>query len=403
MPTGLLQDLKVVEWGNFISAAYCAKLLADIGAQVTKVEAPRTGDELRQIGPFFPGAEGPEASAFFLYLNTNKESVTLDVTTEEGRELLHGLLDGADFFIENHTPAEMKALGLDYASLKQRHPNLIVVSITAFGQTGPYRDYVGSDLISFQTGGFGNGCPGAVTDPANERPLRAGGHQADFLSGLYGAAGAMHGLFHRNLNNEGVQIDVSGQEAIASIMYGQVAGYTADGAFTKRGAEDAINTRLTPCQDGWFMTNLGDDRYWANWVGVMGNPEWAESDLFNSREARRANLPLARPHIEEWTMQHSKVDIHLAAQGARVPVLPTNNIDEVVASPQYQAREYFVEAANTSGRKVKVPGAPYSFSKTPWSLRTDAPALGEHTDQVLTERLHLDPARVAELRARGVI
>lgn len=399
MSQGPLADLRIVEWGDLIPAPYCAKLLADLGAEVIKVESLPGGDPCRFRGPFLPDAPHPEASALFLYLNTNKYGVTLNLETPTGRELFHQLLDQADFLVEGHLPKEMERLQLDYATLHQRHPRLIVVSLTPFGQTGPYRDYVGSDLVNFQIGGFGNGTPGPVDDPRHP-PLRMGGHQNDFTQGAYGANGALHGWFCREVDGEGQHVDVSGQATSASQMrYGRVNNYAMTGQ---------LANRLTPqvsghfrCKDGYFRVSAGNDVQWAAWAEVMGNPEWSKDEAFSDRASRQSmrNSPRTKALIEEWAQQYTKDEIRAMAQAKRIPLLPTNTVEEIVHNPQMEARGFLVEATHSSGRSAVVPGAPYAFSATPWSLRLPAPRLGEHTGTILKERLGVSDQELAALRA----
>lgn len=404
MSHGPLADLRIIEWGESIPTSYCSKLLGDLGAEVIKIESLPSGDPCRFKGPFLPDAPHPDASALFLYLNTNKYSVTLNLETPTGREILHQLLDQSDFFLEGRLPKDMERLELDYDTLHKHHPKLIVVSLTPFGQKGPYRNYVTSDLVSFQIGGFGNGTPGRGGNP-DDPPLRSGGRQADFTQGAYGATGALHGWFCREVDGQGQHVDVSEQAAVASQMqYGRVSNYTIAGQLQNR-LSAGMGVGLITCKDGYFGVNYTGDDQWKNWVAIMGDPDWSKDEAFTNEDTRMQNRgsPKTKALIEAWTQQYTKDEIREMAQAKRIPLLPTNTIEEIVQSAQMQARGYFVEASQSSGNKALVPGAPYNFSSTPWSLRSPAPRLGEHTSIILRERLRVNEKELANLRAALII
>ena len=401
MPQGPLTGLKVVEIGEYISAPYCSKLLADLGAEVIKVEPLPGGDRVRMKGPFLPETPHPEGSALSIYLNTNKYGVTLDLEKATGREILHRLLAQADFMVDNHLPREVERMGLDYPTLHERHPRLIQVYITPFGLRGPYRDYVASDLVSFHMGGFGYHCPGKLENPEEQPPLRAGGRQSHFVGGLYAAAGALHAWFYRELSGEGALVDQSEQEAVASMLYGPGTGAEQQG---KRGqGGPGIEIRPLACKDGYFGFTAMQEHQWNSWVEIIGNPEWAQDERIANPATRMQNLGFANAWIEEWAQQYTKVELHLMGQERRVPVLPVNTTEEAVKSSQLKERGYFVEASHSSGSRVVVPGAPYKFSATPWGLRLPAPRLGEHTEMILRERIGMDKEEEAALKKSGLL
>jgi crotonobetainyl-CoA:carnitine CoA-transferase CaiB-like acyl-CoA transferase len=405
MATAALADLRIIEWGEGISAPYCAKLLADLGAEVIKVEVLPSGDPARRMAPRLPGAAHLDGSALFLYLNTNKHGVALDVETATGREILHRLLDQADIFVENHAPATMDRLGLDYPSLRARHPALIVVSIAPFGQTGPYRDYRTSDLVSVQMGGYGFLVPGPVEDPVTQPPLRLGGRQTHYLAGAHGAIAALQAWFLREQTGEGRQADVSEHEAAASLM----SLYLQDSTFgdtppqRQKTAGSPLIGVLLACKDGYVKTHFIMRHHWERFVELMGSPDWATPDLF---EGWRSGLSDIEPYLERiqaWTRQYTKADVHAMAQAARIPVLPFNTVEDFVRSPQTHARGFLVEARDGAGHRAVVPGAPYRFEGTPSELRGPAPLLGEHTTPLLRERLGYGDEQLRLLQASGVI
>ena len=225
---GALSDLRVVEYAHFISGPYCTKRLADLGAEVIKVEDPGGGDVARRTGPFLCDVPGPHRSGLFLYLNTNKLGVTLNIRSPAGLNLLKKLLAEADVFVENNPPAVARDLGIDYDSLKEINPRLVVTSITSFGQDGPYCAYNANDLISAHFGGVSYITPGRVSDTAKFPPLRPGGRQIDYIAGSTGALATMFAVFARRLSGKGQHVDVSEQEAIASFIRMEIAFYTHD-------------------------------------------------------------------------------------------------------------------------------------------------------------------------------
>ena len=217
---GALSGLKVVEYASFVSGPYCARLLADAGAQVIKVEPPE-GDEARRRGPFPDDTSDPNRSGLFMYLNINKKGVTLDLSRPEARDVFLDLLKDADVLVENNPPLIMREQGLDFPTLHALYPGLIVVSLTHFGQTGPYRDYRGDDLVATNMGGLAYSTPGLpdhVEDPMKEPPLKPATYLSDFVAGLVGAVATFLALFSRTRGGAGRQVDVSQQEAIASMM-----------------------------------------------------------------------------------------------------------------------------------------------------------------------------------------
>ena len=214
MADSALSGLKVVELGDFIAAPYCAKLMADMGAEVIKIEPPGLGDSARRYGPFPNDEPHSERSLLFAYMNTSKLGITLDVTKPLGKRVFRELLKDADVLVEANPPKTMEELGLDYDSIKDVNPGLIVTSITPFGQTGPYRDYKATELVSFHIGGIGYPTPGDVVNPDTSPPMKAPGHQADIMAGVTGASASMTALFAREFTGEGQHIDVSEQETL---------------------------------------------------------------------------------------------------------------------------------------------------------------------------------------------
>jgi len=406
MTKGALSDLKVIEWGEFISAPYCAKLLADLGAEVIKIEAPGVGDEARRFGPFPGDVPHPEKSGLFLYCNTNKLGITLDVRKATGKKILLTLIKEADIFIENHPPQEMEKLDLDFESLKKINPKLIMTSLTPFGQTGPHRNYKATDLVSFHMGGYGYHITGAVDDPNSDPPLKPRGHHANFAAGITGAAATLSAVFARKKTDRGQHVDISEQEAQVPFVFGNVANYTYEGKGNNRSRSKNPPTGIVavlPAKDGAVSISPRENHLWARWVEVMGNPEWAKDERFKDRASRVKHWSDLQPLIAEWTKEHPKDEIYRTAQAKRVPVFPVNTIEAVFQAEQFTARGFFKEIDHPVAGTLTYPTAPYQFSRTPWEVIKPAPLLGEHNEAILCQRLGYSKSDLVKLREGGII
>ena len=405
MSIGALSNLKVVEYSQFISGPYCGKLIADLGAEVIKVEKPGFGDRARSYGPFLRDIPHPERSGLFLYLNTNKLGVTLDVRSVTGKELFKELVKRADILVENNSPQEMEELGLDYESLHEVNPRLVVTSITPFGQTGPYRDYKACDLVSLHISGTAYVNPlFGVEDPEHEPPLKVPAHQGDFIAGLSGALGTMSAAIAQQVTGLGQHVDLSEQDALASMARQEAVFSTYEGYLWKRARGPRGFEMFTLlCRDGYVAVNPATDQFWASLVEMMGNPDWTKSELCQDRVARRTNWNEIELLLGEWTREHTTEEVSRAAQANRIPCMPVYTAKEVVNAEQLEAREFFVEVEHKEAGKVKYPGAPYKLSGTPWSVNRPAPLLGEHNVEVYCGVLGYTKQDLVKMRQAGVI
>ena len=404
MVAGALSDLKIIELADFITGPYCAKVLADLGAEVIKVEPP-TGDTARRWGPFGNDVPHPERSGLFLYLNTSKLGVTLDIDTGTGRDLLRRLVATADIIVENYPPGWIEDRGLGYDALSAENPGLIMTSITPFGQTGPYREFLATDLVSLQTGGLGYGIPGDIEDPQLP-PLKACGEQAEFLAGMMGALATMHAVFAREQDGRGSHVDVSTQAAVACGNFGNVATYDYEGRVPSRlRAEGSQGTTAITfsCKDGDACFVLMEERQWRDWVDVMGKPDWTTDPRFRDHEARMQNREALEAFLGDWCRQYTKAEVYRLAQAKRIPIMPIHTMDEVVRSPQLQARGFFRELRHPIAGNITYPGAPYQFSETPWQFTEAAPTLGQHNELVFGERLGYPRESLVRLRQAGIV
>lgn len=405
-PVGALDGLKVVELPCFdpmpyFAAAMAGKLLGDLGAEVIKVEPPGEGAAERRWGPFRGANRDRETTGLHLYLNTNKLGVTIDLGEARGRELVERLLADADILINPNAPALNRRIGLLPNDLIARFPRLVVVSTTFFGTDSPYRDLRGGDLVATHMSVVGYGTPmQQVTDPAKHPPLRLGGRQSDYVTGYTAAAAALCAIHGRKRNGgAGMHVDVSQWLAMVQMCRPELSIYThesPEGAYRRRLLirKKTSLQYMFPCKDGWVSFALATNRHWRGTKKLMGNPEWAEAEMFSTIEARLANSDALEAVLCEWLTTRGKQEVFDLAQAEHVPAFPVNTPGEVANNPQYAARGYFVDCAHPVAGTVRMPGAPMILSRTPWRLRTPAPRLGEHNAEILGKRLGLEPEEV---------
>jgi crotonobetainyl-CoA:carnitine CoA-transferase CaiB-like acyl-CoA transferase len=379
MSEAALAGIRVVEFGEMVSAPYCAKLFSDFGADVIKVELPG-GDTARSWGPFPQDRPHPEKSGLFHFLNTNKRSVTLDPADAGGREDLLALLADADVLIENFLPKQWREWGLDYAALSAMNSSLVMISITPFGQTGPYADWNGYDLNAYHLTGSSSrycGRPG-------EQPLEHGTYAADFFGAAAGAAWGLAATLGRERAGGGQQLDVSCAEAIAATFVGgqNIGGYAQDGKFDKRtgvGMPLGAPATIMPCRDGHVWMLALETGQWKGLVEVMGNPEWAQLDMFDDMFMRAQNADVIYPFIEEWTMQHGKAEIMEMCQAAGCPVTAVFTVKEAAEHPHLKERGYIIDLEHPELGSFRDLGAPFLLPASPGGPRSAAPLQGEHT------------------------
>jgi CoA:oxalate CoA-transferase len=403
MKMGALGDLKVLEFSEFITGPYCGKMLADLGADVIKIEKPVEGDCARHWGPFSGDVPHMEKSGLFLFLNTNKSGITLDVESERGREIFQRLAAWADVLIENYPPRETARLGFDYSSLKKVNPSLIMTSITPFGQTGPYKDYKGSDLINshMSSEAFGNPAEG-VNDMERYSPLRGPMHTADFMTGLTAAVCTMSAVIGRRGNQSGRHIDISAQEALASVTRQELAFCLCEGLYpTRQIGRKRRGGILYPCKDGYVCIWIGP--HWQKLVKMMGDPDWTHTELFENAASREQHMEDCNRLIELWTREYTMAEIDRMGIVHDVPLSPVHNVKELVADEQLAYRNFFVEIDHPLAGKLKYPGAPYKLSATPWEVKRPAPLLGEHNEEVYNRVLGYSQHDLMRLKEAGII
>ncbi len=399
-----LGSVRVLEYAQSVSGPHCAKMLADLGAEVVKIEPPAGGDRTRRAGPFPQGVPDPKRSGLFLYLNANKRSVTLDPTSSAGRRLFEELVERCDVLVDSWPGARLGDIGLGYEALAVRCPRLVMVSITPFGDSGPYRAYKASELVTYHVSGLGYVTPRGATDPARP-PLKAGGRLAQFFAGLNGAVATMAALLARRRTGRGQHVDVSQQECLLPMLRRDVAAYCYGGEVASRLMRSwkIAPNDIVPCKDGHVFIAAVEETQWQRLVDLMGRPAWAADGRFRDRLGRAEHWDSLKPLIEAWSLQRSKAEICQAAQASRVPISPVNTAADLLASPHLAARGFFVDVEHPGAGAGPYPGAPYRFAATPWRIRRPAPQLGEHNAEVYGEWLGHSPEELVTLRRTGVI
>ncbi|MFN8624760.1 MAG: CoA transferase [Candidatus Binatia bacterium] len=384
---GALDGIRVIELAQGVAGPYCGKLFADYGADVIKVEPPGTGDVTRGWGPFPNDQADFEKSGLFFFLNTNKRSVALDVDTPGGRERLLDLVRAADVLIDSSRPRRLRARALDYDTLARLNPNLVMISCTPFGQTGPYSDWNGYDLNAYHLSGTGSRYCGLP----DREPLANGTFLADFMGGCAAAAWGLAALLGREQVGGGQHIDCSSAEVLAALVVGSlnIGGYVQDGVYhrrTGRGMGLACPARIYPCKDGWVFIIALETHQWKGLCRAMGDPEWAMPELFFELRSRGENRDFIDAMIEQWTLPRSKDAIMELCQAQGCPATALYDMADLARLPHLEERGYWVDLRHPTLGRVRTLGAPMRLPDCPGGPQAGAPLLGEHNAEVFAER-----------------
>ena len=403
MAESALAGVKVLEYCQMVAGPYCTKLMADLGAEVVKVEKPGCGDEARRRPPFFHDIPDPETSGLFLYLNTNKLGITLNVETEAGKKIFKDLVKEIDILVEDNPPGVMKEQGLDYETLRELNPRLIMTSITPFGQTGPYQDYKAYPLNAFQSGGEGYLTPSGVEN-VGRPPLKAGGFLGEYDSGLNAAIATMGALYWRKTSGLGQFVDISKQESLMSLnRMDVIVRYANERKLLTRAQQGVPYGGILPCKDDDYTVFVTwDPRQWERLVSMMGSPDWAKDEKFKDHGGRFEHGELLNALLVEWLVNYTKDELYHMGQAKGVPFGMVNTSKDLLDSEHLKEREFFVEIDHPRTGKVKYPSAPHKFSQTPWRLDRPAPLLGEHNEEIYRGRLGYSKEELIRLRNAGV-
>jgi CoA:oxalate CoA-transferase len=409
-PQGLT-GLRVLEVAEMVAGPYCGKLLASLGAEVIKIEAPPEGDPSRRRGPFPGDVPHPERSGMFLYLNTGKQGITLNLADPEGRMILRELGQKAEVIIHDQQPAQAGELGLDAESISQASPGLIVAALTPYGSSGPYADYRAYDINVFHAGGEGYLLPnGLALDTFPERaPIVAGSYMGSYQGGLTAAVGVLAAVYarssHPHLGKHGSEgaatgqfVDCSMQESQLALGYIPIQRLEAEGVVENRFSRFFRVGGVLPAQDGYVELLTLEHRQWESLVNLLGQPEWATPEKF--RDPAKYG-PEINQNLREWFGQHPKEWLYQQGQAHGVPVAPYYTPSEAFNSPQQRERGFYVLVNHPEAGQYEYAGVPFRFSETATRVAR-APLLGEHNRQVY-QALRYSPQDIVDLARAGVI
>ncbi|KOR23086.1 CaiB/BaiF CoA transferase family protein [Burkholderia cenocepacia] len=405
---GALSHIRVLDLTRVLAGPWCAQTLADFGADVIKVERPGAGDDTRHWGPPYlkdsDGADTAEA-AYYLAANRNKRSVTIDIATPEGQQIVRELAARSDVVLENYKVGQLKKYGLDYEALRAVKPDLVYCSVTGFGQTGPYAHRAGYDFIVQGIGGFMS-ITGERDGEPGGGPQKAGVAIADLATGLYSTIAVLAALAHRDRTGEGQYIDMALLDVQVALLANMNTNFLASGKPPVRWGNAHPN--IVPYQtfqtrDGWIIVAVGNDGQFRKFVEAGGRPELADDERFATNPSRVRHRDTLVPILAEMVKARGKADWIGALEAAGVPCGPINDLDEVFDNEQVIARGMQVSLPHPCGADVKLVRNPIRMSATPPDARTAPPLLGAQTEDVLRDMLGYDDVRIAALKAKQAI
>ena len=415
-PKGLLDGVRVVDLTHYFSGPYCTKLLATLGAEVIKIERLGSGDPMRSLGPFasalMPNSaagqgqrsthdEREENGAWFLYLNTSKKSLTLDLKSAEGKRVLRDLVASSQILVENFAPGVMDTLGLGYDGLRAVNPELVMTSISNYGQTGPRRDWKAAEINLYAAGGLMN-----ITGEPDYEPLKEGAPLSQLGAGQNAFVASMVGLIHAEDSGEGQHIDISIAEYATNILENAMMQYSYSGQeYTRVGNRGYGRAAwgIYPCQDGYVGIIAGPDQRWPEVAEIMEREELSDP-RFASRYGRLVHADEVDALMLPWLLDHDKVDVFKAGQEHGLAFTFVATMEDLLEMEQLTARDYFVELDHPVTGPLQYPGSPISPAtrSDAWVYRR-APLLGEHTNEILEYRLGYSTDQIMRLRDQGVI
>ena len=405
---GALSHIRVLDLTRVLAGPWCAQTLADLGADVIKIERPGAGDDTRHWGPPYlktpDGADTHEA-AYYLCANRNKRSVTVDIATPEGQAIVRELARTSDVVLENYKVGQLKKYGLDYESLKALKPDLVYCSVTGFGQTGPLAERAGYDFIVQGMGGFMS-VTGERDALPGGGPQKAGVAIADLMTGMYATVAVLAALVHRDRTGEGQAIDMALLDVQVAMLANVTSNYLVGGKAPQRWGnahQNIVPYQAFQTSDSWIIVAVGNDGQFRKFVEVGGRPELADDERFATNPERVRHRDVLVPIIAEMIKTRGKAQWIEALEAAGVPCGPINDLAEVFEDEQVRARGMRVEVPHPSGATAPLVRNPIRMSATAPEVRSAPPTLGEHTDTVLREVLGYDAATIAELRRKAVI
>jgi len=392
----LLDDVRVLDLAED-RGQYAGKFLADLGADVIKIEAP-LGSKARKTGPFKDDLPGLENSLYFIYYNTNKRGITLNLNTTVGRDLFKQLIKRADVLIEDSDAGTMESMNLGYPALCEINQYLIMASITGFGQNGPYRDYQAPDIVSFAAGGLMY-----ISGAENEPPVVAPCEQAYHASSLMAAFGIISALYLRLNTGKGQFLDISTHEVLASFSQGIMRYSVTAGSGGRTGSQFfAAPARIYPCKDGYVHLLVFYPGHWRSFLDMIGNPEILSDKAWYDATFRAKNRDLIDPITIEFTSKHTRAEITDLCQSRGIPCTPVNTPADICDDPHFIARDYIIEIEHpAAGMHSYFAPAP-DFTESPAVIRRPAPLLGQHNQEIYAELGYCDQDLI-QFKADGII
>ena len=408
LPKTALGHVRVLDLTRVLAGPWCAQNLADLGAEIIKVERPGSGDDTRSWGPPYARDEAgnnTSEAAYYLAANRSKQAITVDIATAEGQAIIRELAAISDVVLENYKVGQLKKYGLDYESLKQIKPDLVYCSITGFGQNGPYAHRAGYDFIVQGMGGFMS-LTGERDDLPGGGPQKAGIAITDLMTGMYATIAVMAALSHRDRTGEGQYIDMALLDVQVAMLANMNMNYLTTGIPPKRWGNAHPN--IVPYQtfatsDGHIIVAAGNDGQYKKFVHAGGRPELADDPRFSTNPARVQHRDTLVPLLAEMVRKKTKAEWLALLEGAGVPCGPINKLNEVFEDPQVQARQMQIELPHPTAGTVKLVASPMKLSATPISYTGAPPLLGQHTDTVLQKLLNYGDEQLQILKQKKVI
>ncbi len=397
MAQGPLSDLRVVEMGTLIAGPFCGQILADFGAEVIKIEDPKSGDPMRQWGRSLPKGLSP----WWPVIGRGKKSVTLNLRTPQGQGIARDLIGKADILVENFRPGTMEKWGMGYDALSAANAGLIMARVSGFGQTGPYAHRAGYGLIGEAMGGLRH-----ITGEPDRPPARAGVSIGDSLAATHAVMGILMALHHRANTGRGQVIDAAIYESVLAMMENMVTEYDLTGYVRERSGAvlpGIAPSNVYPTSDGMVLIGGNGDTVFARLCETMGQPALKDDPRYVSHASRGVNQTELDTHISVWTKGFASADLLALLEANGVPCGRVFSAPDMLTDPQYAARQSIVEVDHPVFGKLKMQNVHPKLSETPGEVRWPGPGLGEHTDDVLAEVLGLAPGAVADLHKTGVV
>ena len=405
---GSLSHIRVLDLSRVLAGPWCTQNLADLGADVIKVEKPLEGDDTRHWGPPFArdsyGQETTE-SAYYICINRNKRSITVDISRPEGQEIIRQLALESDVVIENYKVGQLAKYGLDYESLKKIKANLIYCSITGFGQTGPYAHRPGYDFIVQGMGGFMS-VTGEPAEVDGSSPQKAGVAITDLFTGMYASTAILAAIVHRDRTGQGQYIDLALLDTQVAVMANVASAYLCSEEIPDRlgnASPIIVPYQTFPTSDGWIIIASGNNSQFRHLVTAGGEAHLADNPLFSENPMRVLHRKQLIPLLEAMTRKKTKAEWISLLEEMGVPCGPINNFKEVFENEQVKARGVQINVPHLSAGTLKLVASPMHLSETPVEVRLAPPTLGEHTDEILRNRLKLDSRAIHELHKKGIV